>query len=175
MAKRRWVGLVQSVNVGGTGKLPMKQLAAACEEMGWTEVKTYLASGNVIFSADGEEAEMVAALERKLSLAIGRRIVILVRTADQLQDALERNPFRDRDPARTLILLLPKAAPADVALAAKGRKREEIAASGREVFVHYPDGVGESRLRIAAAVEGTARNLNTVRKLEEMARNLDED
>lgn len=175
MAKQRWVGLVQAVNVGGTGKLPMKQLAAACEEMGWTEVKTYLASGNVVFGADGSEAELVAALERKLSAAMGRRFVVLVRTAEELRDALERNPFGDREAARTLILFLPKAAPEDAAMGAKGRKREEIAASGREVFVHYPDGVGESRLRIAAAVEGTARNLNTVRKLEEMARGTGDD
>lgn len=169
MAARAWVGLVRAVNVGGTGKLPMAELAAACRAAGLTEVKTYLASGNVVFVGTGTEAEIVAALEAKLSQRMGRPVAVMLRTADELSDALQRNPFADREPSRTLVFFLPKALVAND-LAATGQKDEEIAAGGREIFVYYARGVGDSRLRIRAAETGTARNLNTVRKLETMAR-----
>jgi uncharacterized protein (DUF1697 family) len=167
------VALVRAVNVGGTGRLPMTELAAACREIGWTEVKTYLASGNVVFRGTGTEKEMVARLEAKLGCAMGKPVTVLLRTARELEDALRRNPFGESESARTLIFFLPLAAPPDAARTATGRKREEIASSGREVFVHYPDGIADSRLKIPAVRAGTARNLNTVRKLEEMARTLD--
>ncbi len=175
MAQSAWVGLVRAVNVSGTGKLPMTELAAACRAAGLTEVKTYLASGNVVFRGSSAEVKIVAALEAKLTEILGKPATVLLRTAQAFDDALARNPFADREPSRTLIYFLPHAAEADAVQSAKGQKNEEIDASGREIFVHYPDGVGESRLRIPAAERGTARNLNTVRKLAEMARALDAD
>ena len=171
MGKQAWVGLVRAINVGGTGKLPMSELAAACQTVGLTAVKTYLASGNVVFGGGPSEAKIIAALEAELSMRMGQPAAVLLRSADALRDALARDPFAHCEPSRTLIYFLPHAA--DATLAATGQKNEQIAASGREIFVHYPDGIGESRLRISAALVGTARNLNTVRKLEQMARALD--
>ena len=173
MAASAWVGMVRAVNVGGTGKLPMTELAASCRAVGLTEVKTYLASGNVVFRGSATEARITRALEAKLTEMIGKPVVVLLRTASALDDALASNPFADREPSRTLIYFLPHAAEANAAHTSKGQTNEDIFASGREIFVYYPDGVGESRLRIPAAERGTARNLNTVRKLAEMTRALD--
>ena len=173
MAQSVWIGMVRAVNVSGTGKLPSTEFAAACRAAGLTEVKTYLASGNVVFRASVAERAILAALESKLTEILGKPAVVLLRTEQSLREAMARNPFAHCEPSRTVICFLPDAAAMDAAQTATGRKSEEIAASGREIFVHYPDGIGESRLRLPAAERGTARNLNTVRKLADMANALD--
>lgn len=173
MAQSAWVGMVRAVNVGGTGKLPSTELAAACRAVGMTEVKTYLASGNVVFLTSMSETGIASVMEMALSKILGKPTTVLLRTEAGLRDALARNPFADCEPSRTLIYFLPEAADTNTVPSATGRKNEEIAAGGREIFVHYPDGIGESRLRIPAAQRGTARNLNTVRKLADMACALD--
>ena len=60
-----YIALLRAVNVGGTGKLPMSELKAMCVAQGFERVQTYIASGNVVFSARQAEAEVKAALEKR--------------------------------------------------------------------------------------------------------------
>ena len=166
-----WVGLVRAVNVGGTGKLSMQDLAAACEACGLTAVKTYLASGNVLFRGPVDEVPLTQMLEARLAALLKRPATLLLRDMPSLHAVLARNPFQHCDPARTLVYFLPQ--PLDGHPAVSGQKNEEIFPAGREIFVHYPDGISNSKLRIPAAQSGTARNLNTVNKLLAMAQALD--
>ena len=106
-----FIALLRAVNVGGTGKLPMSDLAALCAQVGFERVRTYIASGNVVFDDDGS-------------------------------DALDK---------------------------VTGRADEELRLGRREIYVHYGQGMGTSKLKIPAAKAGTARNMNTVAKLVEMA------
>jgi uncharacterized protein (DUF1697 family) len=165
-----FIALLRAVNVGGTGKLPMSELKALCEAAGFTQVRTYIASGNVVFESPWPEARVKAELERRLADYAGKPVGVAVRTAAEMAAVRDANPFPKAAPNGTVAIFLDHPPPADAAQHAKGRKAEEIALGSREIYVSYGvDGMGRSKLRIPAARTGTARNLNTVAKLAEMA------
>jgi uncharacterized protein (DUF1697 family) len=167
-----YVGLLRAVNVGGTGKLPMDRLRALCEEAGSRQVATYIQSGNVVFASALSEEKVKAKLEKALLAEMGKASAVLVRTADEMAEAAAKNPFPEALPNQLLVLFLhvapPKSAIADVKIPGK----EVLKLVGRELYIHFPDGMGQSKLRIPFAAEGTGRNLNTVVKLAEMAKAL---
>jgi uncharacterized protein (DUF1697 family) len=94
---------------------------------------------------------------------------VIIRTAAEMAKVVVDNPFPDRSASWTVAIFLDHAPPADALKGVKGQANEEIRSSAREVYVHYPDGIGRSKLRIPAARDGTARNMNTVAKLASMA------
>ncbi len=164
-----FIALLRAVNVGGTGKLSMPDLKALCEKAGFRNVRTYIASGNVVFDAAGEEAAIKAKLEEALKDHMGKSVGVLVRTGPEMAAVLAANPFAVAAPNRVMAIFLDKPPPADPSAAATGQTGEEIAAGTREIYVHYGDGMADSKLRIPAAAAGTARNMNTVAKLAAMA------
>ncbi len=164
-----FVALLRAVNVGGTGKLPMRDLTALCESAGFAGVRTYIASGNVLFTARQSEAQIKATLEAALYAYAGKPVGVLVRSAAEIAEVLGRNPFPPAAPNRTVAIFLDQPPPPDALDAVAGRKDEELALGTREIYVHYGAGMGQSKLRIPAARSGTARNLNTVAKLAELA------
>jgi uncharacterized protein (DUF1697 family) len=169
-----YVALLRAVNVGGAGKLPMTDLKALCEQAGFAQVRTYIASGNVVFAADLSEARVKAELEGRLAAYAGKPVGVCVRTAREMAEVLAANPFADAPANRTVTIFLDAAPPKDAAAKAVGRADdEEIALGAREIYVRYGEaGQGNSKLRIPAAKTGTARNLNTVAKLAAMAADL---
>jgi uncharacterized protein (DUF1697 family) len=167
-----FVALLRAVNVGGTGKLPMTELKPMCEAAGLSRVRTYIASGNVVFASDRPEAEVKAAIEAQLLAYAGKPVGVLVRTAQEMSAVHAANPFPDQAPNRTVAIFLDTPAPADALERAAGVNGEEMRLGVREIYVHYGDGMADSKLRIPAAAAGTARNMNTVAKLAEMAREL---
>ncbi|MBS0505701.1 MAG: DUF1697 domain-containing protein [Proteobacteria bacterium] len=164
-----YIALLRAVNVGGTGKLPMTELKTMCEAAGFSQVKTYIASGNVVFLAKGDEAAVKAALEKKLEAYAGKPVGVLVRTPEEMKAVLAANPFADKAPNRTVAIFLDDAAPADALEKVSGLNEEELKLGRREIYIHYGDGMADSKLKIPAAAKGTARNMNTVAKLSEMA------
>jgi uncharacterized protein (DUF1697 family) len=165
-----YVLLLRAINVGGTGKLPMADLKRLCFEVGFTEVQTYIASGNVVCQSNLPSESVKAALETKLLQYAGKPVGVLVRTAAELSAVLANNPFRQAAGNRTVAIFLDQAPPADALEKASGTHDEEMSLGQREIYVHYPSGMGDSKLKIPAARDGTARNLNTVAKLVEMSR-----
>ena len=105
---KTFVALLRAVNVGGAGKLPMSDLKAICEAAGLAEVKTFIASGNVIFKSGKSEAEIRAALEAGLKAYAGKPVGVLVRTAAELAAVLKGNPFPEAAPNRTVAIFLNK-------------------------------------------------------------------
>ena len=164
-----FVALLRAVNVGGTGKLPMGDLKRLCEKAGFRNVRTYIASGNVVAERVGGEAGAKAALEGELKAYAGKPVGAIVRTAAEMAEVAANNPFPDRSASRTVAIFLDHAPPCGALKDAKGQTREEARLGAREIYVHYPDGIGRSKLRIAAAGDGTARNMNTVARLAAMA------
>jgi uncharacterized protein (DUF1697 family) len=164
-----YIALLRAVNVGGTGKLPMVDLKIMCEAAGFQSVKTYIASGNVVFQSPKSEAQVRAVLEAGLAAYAGKPVGVLVRTAAELAAILAANPFEQHPGNCTVAIFLDAAPPADAAEKITGRHREEIRLGKRELYVYYPDHMGESKLKIQAAKTGTARNMNTVAKLNQMA------
>jgi uncharacterized protein (DUF1697 family) len=164
-----FVVLLRAVNVGGTGKLPMSELKRLCEKAGFRNVRTYIASGNVVAERDGSAAEAKTALEAELRTYAGKPVGAIVRSAAEMAKVVADNPFPDRSASRTVAIFLDRAPPADALNDVKGQATEETSLGAREIYVHYPDGMGRSKLRIPAAENGTARNMNTVAKLTAMA------
>ncbi|MGE0423074.1 MAG: DUF1697 domain-containing protein [Reyranellaceae bacterium] len=164
-----YVALLRAVNVGGTGKLPMSELKAMCVAEGFQRVVTYIASGNVVFSTERSEAQIKAALEKRLKSYAGKPVGVFVRTAKEMADVLAANPFPDAPPRWTYAIFLDAPAPADTLEGIKHRRDEEVRLGKREIYVAYGEGMGRSTLRIPAGANGTARNINTIAKLAELA------
>ena len=164
-----FIALLRAINVGGTGKLPMSDLKRLCEKVGFRNVRTYIASGNVVAERDGAEAKAKVALEAELRSYAGKPVGVIVRTAAEMTKVVADNPFPDRSASKTVAIFLDLGPHPDVLKDVKGQANEELRLGAREIYVHYPDGIGRSKLRIPAAGEGTARNMNTVAKLAAMA------
>jgi uncharacterized protein (DUF1697 family) len=165
----QFIALLRAVNVGGTGKLPMTELTAMCQAAGFDKVKTYIASGNVVFTSALSEAKVKATLEAKLADYAGKPVGVVVRTAGEMAAVVKHNAFPKAAPNLTVAIFLDAAPPADALSHAVGQNDEECALGVREIYVHYPSGQRDTKLRIPAAKTGTARNMNTVAKLAEMA------
>lgn len=164
-----YVALLRAVNVGGTGKLPMSELKTMCEAAGFTDVRTYIASGNVVFTSRLTESAVKKKLEQQLHVYAGKPVGVIVRTAAEMTQVLAGNPFPDEPGNRVVAIFLDAAPPSNALDAVKHQKDERLACGTREIYVHYGDGMADSRLTIPAAKTGTARNMNTIAKLVGMA------
>ncbi len=162
-----YAAFLRAVNVGGTGRLTMADLRAICVGSGFTGVETILASGNVVFRSDRSEDDVKAALRPRLHAHAGAPVGVIVCTSDELAGILAlASPWVRAD---RMIAILLDAPPSATALdGITGRAREDIRLGTREILVHYPNGIGRSRLTIPAARHGTARNMNTLAKVAAM-------
>ena len=131
--------------------------------------RTYIASGNVVFESAATARQAKAALEARLERYAGKPVGVLIRTVAEMEQVLAANPFSQAAPNRAVAIFLDDPPPADALDAVRHRKNEDIALGAREIYVHYGDGMADSKLVIPAAKSGTARNLNTIAKLIEMA------
>jgi uncharacterized protein (DUF1697 family) len=173
----RMVALLRAVNVGGR-KLPMAELRALCATLGWTEVATYIQSGNVVFEADGKAEAIEEALETAIAKAYGFDAPVIVRTAAQWSRYPAGNPFPDaaRDTPNYLLMLIskrPPAAGAVDAIQAKAAAGETVRRAGDALWIHFPNGSGTSKLTPslidrAIGSPATSRNYRTVTILKEM-------
>jgi uncharacterized protein (DUF1697 family) len=175
-----YIALLRAVNVGGTGKLPMRDLKAACEKAGLQRVSTYIASGNLVFVSD-ESKEAIKTLIADLlrdRFGLGRNHT-LIRTPKDLAKVIAANPYADAAKVRPHWLMVnfldgrPHAGAAAVLAAYSGPERLHL--SGQHLYIDYGEGVARSKLTPAfldraLKVPATARNWNTTSKLLEMAR-----
>jgi uncharacterized protein (DUF1697 family) len=164
-----FIALLRAVNVGGTGKLPMSDLKGICEELGFGRVRTYIASGNVLFTSTKSEGAIKTALQAGLEAYAGKPVGVSVRSAAEMAQVLADNPFPDAPANRTVAVFLDRAPPADALAGIRGQRDEQIALGRREIYIRYGEGMAKSKLVVPAAKTGTARNLNTVAVLARMA------
>ena len=163
---QKFIALLRAVNVGGTGKLPMADLTAICEAAGFDDVRTYIASGNVILRSALDEAGVKTALEARLKIYAGKAVGVAVRTHDEMAAIAADNPFKHAPGNRVTAIFLDQLASSVVLDGITGQAEHELIELGRrEIFVHYGEGMATTRLRIPGAKNGTARNMNTVAKL----------
>jgi uncharacterized protein (DUF1697 family) len=173
------VAFLRAVNVGGTGKIAMADLKALAAEIGLGDPKTLLQSGNLVFEAGAKSpASLEELLEREVETRLGLKIEFLVRTGNDLKQIIARNPFpteAKNDPGRLHVFFLKTdanaAAVAGLNAAIKGR--ETAKGHGHQIYISFPDGMGESKLTTAMiqkhlGTRVTARNWNTINKLAEM-------
>ena len=172
----RRVVLVRAVNVGGA-KLPMSDLKGMAADLGATGVATYIASGNLVADVPGDADAFDRALEKAIQDRFGYFREVISRTRDELVAALDAHPFEVLEPKYSYIsfmLTAPSAAAIEAAAEVPtGDDRWQVI--GRELHLRYAAGAGRAELKDAqlaralGRIPSTARNLNTVRKLIELA------
>ncbi|GAA2792937.1 DUF1697 domain-containing protein [Saccharopolyspora taberi] len=172
------IALLRGINVGGRTNIAMADLRQVFAGLGCEEVRTYLRSGNVVFGcADSAVAGLAAAVEQRVARDLGVSTTVLLRTAGELARVVAGNPFLDEesDLTRLHVGFLSEPPGPQARLSVPGQGRERFRLAGRELFLHYPDGVGRSRFTNAhiekqLGVAATARNWRTVLALAEMTR-----
>ncbi|MGA9564194.1 MAG: DUF1697 domain-containing protein [Candidatus Korobacteraceae bacterium] len=178
------IALLRGVNVTGNHMIKMADLRALCESLGHCNVQTYVQSGNVVFQTKGRDAaaKIAAKIEGAIEKTHGFRPDVVLRTVPEMREVIAKNPFakrKDIEPGKLIITFLATEPTAEsrAALSLLKPDPEELCANGREVYVHFPDGMGRSKfvpvLGRALKGKGTARNWNTVTKLLEMAEELE--
>ena len=169
-----YVALLRGVNLIGKSTLKMADLKAIAEDLGLESVRTYIASGNLLVLSDEPEEKLRRKLEKDLQQHMGKDVRVMLRTAAELEAVVRANPFTDAAANSVQAFFIIEPPPKDLLQTARNKADDErVAAGAREVYVAYGEkGIGRSRLRIPAAEAGTARNMNTVRKLAELAREL---
>jgi uncharacterized protein (DUF1697 family) len=160
-----YVALLRAVNVGGSGKLPMSELRAIGEACGFQHVRTFIASGNLLFDSDSAESDVEAKIERRLEGFFGKRVPVFVRSAAEMAEVAARNPFADDKPNRVMAHFIAERPEAAMLEAATGVQGERVALGPRAIYVSYGEGIGSTKLKLPAVREGTARNMNSVAKM----------
>jgi len=165
-----YIALLRGINVTGANQLPMKELVTLCESCGFARTRTWIQSGNAIFESRLQEAAVQRKLESALAAKMGKPIAVMVRTPDELRAVLDSNPFSDKEPSKALVSFLGGAMPPDPLRGLVAPGGEQVHVGRREVYIYYPDGVGRSKLKLPLdGVSVTARNINTLKKLVELA------
>lgn len=171
-----YAALLRGINVGGHKKVPMAELRQLMSGLGWSEVRTYLQSGNAVFTTG--DSDPGTRLERALARHFGFEVRCLVRTADELRTVVANCPYpaAELDPAKLLVLFLeeaPKEGHFD-SVDAAAFEPDTFHHVGSAVYCHFPDGMGRSKL--PAALEAvrpkvlmTGRNWRTVQRLLELS------
>jgi uncharacterized protein (DUF1697 family) len=177
---RTWIALLRGVNVGGHNKVAMAELRALCASLGWEDPATYIQSGNVVFRASGSANVLAPELEAGLRRRFDLDVPVILKRVDDLERVVASNPFLeggDADPSRLHVGFMARAPEPDVLAAIPDQPagREELRVAGAHVFLHYPDGVGRSKLTTAwldraMGTPVTVRSWRTVNRLVEMAR-----
>jgi uncharacterized protein (DUF1697 family) len=166
-----YVALLRAINVGGR-KLVMKDLAAIGTRLGFGACRTFIASGNLLFTSDEKEGAVKKKLENALREHMGAEVPVMVRTADEMAAVAAANPFADKPGNRVVAMFLDDPPPSDALASATGIRDEQMELGEREIYIFYGDGMADSKLRIPAAAGGTARNMNTVAKLADLAKEM---
>lgn len=171
----RWAALLKGVNVGGNRKLPMAELKALLERLGYANVTTLLASGNIVFDATERDPRVIETRLEAALATIGLTTDILVRDRAELDAVIAASPYPDaaaKRPSHYLVAFHRNPVPDGLIerVSESHAGRERLTAIGRELYVDYADGVGTSTLpqtmaKLKFPKLATARNWNTVLKL----------
>jgi len=175
-----WVVLLRGINVGGKNKLPMKELVALLETLGFVDIKTYIQSGNVVFRGPkGTPSKLATTIASAIEEAFDFRPNVIALTKENFEKAAAANPFPDAEAAqdgKTLHAFFLEEAPRKVDAACLDAVKipsERWHVIGSVFYLHAPEGFGTSKLATKAerclGVSATARNWRTVGELLKLA------
>ena len=166
-----YVALLRAVNLGGR-QLKMDDLKDIASKLGLGSPRTFIASGNLLFTSPKGDSSVKRELGAALTKHMGKPVEVMVRTASEISEVLAGNPFANEPGNKVAAIFFDEAPSADAIETAKNIEDERLALGKREIYVHYPSGQGRSKLKLGTKALGTARNMNTVAKLAELARKM---
>jgi uncharacterized protein (DUF1697 family) len=173
-----YLALLRGINVGGHAAVSMADLRATFVDMGYDDARTYIQTGNVLFSTTGSAAALQSAVEEALETRFGLSITVMLRTRAQLAAVVGANPLATggRDPAKLHVTFLASKPPSSrlSSLDAAPSGPDELEVVGREVYLHCPDGYGRTKLtntffERTLGVPATTRNWKSVTTLAQLA------
>jgi uncharacterized protein (DUF1697 family) len=150
----------------------MEDLKRLAGHAGMESPKTFIASGNLLFTSSKSEGAVKRLLQQALTEHMGKPVEVMVRTAEELSDAVKANPFKSEVGNKVVAIFFDGAPSSEAIAEAKNVANERLAPGRREIYVHYADGQGRSKLRLGTKESGTARNMNTVAKLAELLKEM---
>lgn len=167
----RIAALLRGINIGPNKRISMPALRKLVESLGYTDVETYLQSGNVVFTPKGK-GDPAARLSAAIAKETGHDVAVLVRTAKDLAKVIEANPYPVSDPTKVVVVFMED----ELELGQLGLGDlgpylpDELTAHGRELYVSVPNGQGRSKLMEALVKRRlpttiTVRNWRTVEAL----------
>lgn len=165
----------------GHNSIKMADLSLLYKQLGFSDNKTYIQSGNVIFKADGSvpEKEIALRIENGIFDKFGYTVSVMIRNAGELKSLFETNPYLsepDFDPSKMAVIFLHEAI-TDAQLE-KVRNinypPDKYQLSEREIFIYCPNGFGKTKLYTnffegKMKVTGTARNWKTITAIRDLA------
>ena len=169
-----YVALLRGINVGGHRKVPMAALRETAESLGFDKVRTYVASGNLVFESGKSAGALETALEKAIEARFGFPVDVIVRSATQWAALVAANPLKEESEKEPgfVHLSVGRKAPtkADIAaLSARAGANERVVSAGGAIWIWYGDGAGRSKIGSGKATGiWTARNWRTVLTLKEM-------
>ncbi len=166
-----YVAFLRAVNVGGYGKLAMRDLAELAAGCGFRSVTTYIQSGNLVFSSELSQKDVKAALEAALKAYVGAEVPVFVRMLEELRNILAECPFHEAAGNRVGFVFANEVDPDEIEL--RGAADEEVVYGNDVIFIHFPSGMGTSRLKFAGLTSETMRNRNTAEKMAALASELE--
>jgi len=170
--------MLRGINLGPARRVPMPELRALLTGAGYTDVATYVQSGNIVLSGDEPLEQLEPAVAALIEDHFGFEVPVIGRSAQQLAAVLAHDPIPGaaQDPKHYQVTFLASEPAADVVagLAERAGETERVVAHGRELYSWHPDGIARSKLATsltakALGASATARNWTTVTMLAEMA------
>jgi uncharacterized protein (DUF1697 family) len=160
-----YVAMLRAVNVAGTGKLPMAELKAIGVACDFSNVRTFIASGNLLFDSNLGEDEVAGLVAARVEAFFGKPVPVFVRSGSEMAEVAAGNPFTDDKPSRVMAHFIAEPPTAAMLAEARDVAGERMALGSRMIYVSYGDGIGKTRLKLPAVEHGTARNLNSVTRM----------
>lgn len=175
-----YIALLRGINVSGQKNIRMEKLRASFAALGFSDVATYIQSGNVVFkAAKTDPVKLAAQITQKILADFGFDVPVLVKSAAELAAVLKMNPLlkpTGLNEAKLHVTFLSATAPKDTAAILKpiAAKSEMFAVTGREIYLYCPEGYGATKLANGViekklSVQATTRNWKTVGILSAMA------
>ena len=175
---KTYISMLRGINVSGQKKIKMKDLKKLYEVLEFSDVETYIQSGNVVFkSSNTDISGLITKIQKKIQRTFGFDVSVLIRTKDELQKLIENTPFSKKDTSKLHITFLSDS-PIDISTEEINNakdKAEEFSIASREIYLFCPNGYGKSKLSNTfferkLGVSATTRNWKTVNTLFDMAK-----
>lgn len=163
-----YAALIRAVNVAGTGKLPKEELKAMGEACGFDHVRSFINSGNLLFSSDLAEGNVKRRLEEKLADHFGKSVPAFVRNAEEMAEVVKSNPFADDKPNQVMAYFVDEKPVKTMIDEARDVNEEKLALGPRVIYISYGGGIANSKLKMPILKKGTARNMNSVARIAEL-------
>jgi uncharacterized protein (DUF1697 family) len=171
---KTYISFLRGVNMTGHNPIKMTDLSALYKELGFTDAKTYIQSGNVIFSSEDESglSDIAIRIEKAIYERFTHTVPVMIRTIEEVRSIISVNPFLDEEnfePSKMAVIFLCEKATEDQInkVVNIDYPPDKYKISGKEIFIYCPNGFGRTKLYTnffekKMGVTGTARNWKTI-------------